>query len=288
MKVAVVGGTGVLGRNVVPALVENGHNVRVLVRVEKQAKYLQQTGVETFLGDIFNRDTLLPLTASTDVVLHLATAIPREGSSATWAMNDRIRREGTRNLLYAATHNDVPRYIQQSITLLYGESADVSVTELSVLHPAPFIQSAADMEEMVRLSKLNWCILRDGIFYGPGTGTEDTWRKAARQSILRLPGDGSAFLSLIHVADMARAIVKAAEIAPPHSTFNVVDNLPVTYRELFGYISAQEGTRPPQPGGDVTLPSLACSNAAIRSELEWSPFYKTYRSGLAGSHKAWA
>jgi len=286
LGVALVGGTGVLGRNVVPRLVEKGHHVRVLVRAESQAKYLQQVGVETILGDILEPDTLLPLTASCDVILHLATAIPRAGSRATWATNDRIRREGTRNLLEATIYHAVPRYVQQSITLLYGESAEVPATESSPLRPAHFIQSAADMEEMVRSSPLDWCVLRGGFFYGPGTGTDLAWRKAAREGKLRLPGDGSAFLSLIHVADMARAIIKAAENAPTHSTFNVVDDRPVTYRELFGYIASQEGGRLPESGGDTILPSLVCSNAAIRSELRWSPCFATYRTGLSWSHKA--
>lgn len=286
MRVALVGATGVLGRNVVPMLIENGHTVRVLVRAEAQARHLEQAGVETALGDILDPGTLLPVTSSTDVVLHLATAIPREGSRATWAANDRIRREGTRNLLDASLQNGVPRYVQQSITLLYGESTDVPANESSVLRPAPFIQSAADMEEMVRSSPLDWCILRGGLFYGPGTGTDDGWRKAAREVTLRLPADGSAFISLIHVVDMARAIVRSAESAPIRSVFNVVDDQPVTYRDLFRYIAAQEGSLPPEPGGDTTLPSLACSNARIRSELGWSPVFKTFRSGLSGSHRA--
>lgn len=286
MRVALVGATGVLGRNVIPMLMENGHAVRALVRTEAQARHLQHAGVDTALGDIFESGTLLPVTSSADVVLHLATAIPREGSRATWATNDRIRREGTRNLLDASIRNGVPRYVQQSITLLYGNSTDTPANESSDLRPAPFIQSAADMEEMVRSSPLNWCILRGGLFYGPGTGTDDAWRNAAREGTLRLPADGSAFVSLIHVVDMARAIVRSAESAPIQKVFNVVDDEPVTYRDLFRYIAAQEGANPPPPGGDSLLPSLACSNSRIRSELGWSPVFKTYRSGLAASQRA--
>lgn len=283
MRIALVGGTGVLGRNVVPRLIESGHNVRVLVRKESQARRLRSAGVDTVRGDILEPDTLFPLTASSDVVLHLATAIPRQGSDATWAMNDRIRREGTRNLLDAALRSNSPRYVQQSITLLYGESADFPATEASPVRPPAFVQSAADMEEMVRSSPLDWCILRGGLFYGPGTGTELAWRNAAHDGELCLPGDGSAYLSLIHVCDMARAILRVAEADSPHKTYNVVDDQPVSYRELFAYITAQEGVLPPESGGDLMLPSLACSNAAIRSELGWAPCFATYRSGLAAS-----
>lgn len=285
MRVAEVGGTGVLGRNVVPILTENGHKVVALVRTKPQSSYFEQVGVETVPSDILRPEALIAATASSDVVLHLATAIPREGSKETWAMNERIRREGTRNLLDAAALNGVTRYVQQSITFLYGETTDARADESSPLRPAPRIQSAADMEEMVRTSPLDWCILRGGVFYGPATGRDEGWRKSAREGTLRLPGDGSALLSLTHVADMARAVVQAAETAPSPSVFNVVDDQPVTYRELFGYIAAQERTRPPQTGGEIGLPSLACSNTKIKSELGWAPVYRTYRSGLAGSHE---
>jgi nucleoside-diphosphate-sugar epimerase len=262
-------------------LLEKGHSVRVLVRSEIQEARLGRLGVGTIHGDILEAETLLRLASGSDVVLHLATAIPREGSDATWEMNDRIRREGTRNLLDATIRGHAKRYIQQSITLLYGESGDSVVTESSPIRPPAFVQSAADMEAEVQSSPLDWCILRGGLFYGIGTGTDAAWLAAARQGKLRFAGDGSAFISLIHVSDMARAIVTATEAAPARSTFNVVDNEPVRSLDLFTYVAALVEGPPPEAGGDGTLPSLRCSNAAIRSGLDWEPAFPSYRSGLA-------
>ena len=130
------------------------------------------------------------------------------------------------------------------------------------------------------------CILRGGLFYGPGTGRETVWLTAARRGRLRLPGDGGAFLSLIHVSDMAQAVVAASRDFPSHSTYNVVDDQPVSYRELFSYIAALVGGPPPEAGGEPILPSLACSNALIRSETGWVPCFPSYRSGLAQSQEA--
>ncbi len=53
MKVLVIGSTGVLGRNVVPRLVENGHEVRALVRRQEQAETYRRMGIETTLGGYF-------------------------------------------------------------------------------------------------------------------------------------------------------------------------------------------------------------------------------------------
>lgn len=279
MRILVVGATGVLGRNVIPRLLERGHAVRAVVRRTEQAGILRGLGVETFPGDILDQDSLYVAARGCDAALHLATAIPRT-PGGDWSANDRIRREGTRHLLAAAALARVPRYLQQSITFLYGDTGTTIVDESAALRPSARIQSAADMEELVRAASLEWVILRGGSFYGPGTGREDDWRAQARAGTLRLPGDGSALLSLIHVADMARAVVRAVESAPAQTVANVVDDQPVAYRALYGYVAAQAGMLDPAAGGPPTA-SLACANAHIKGLLGWQPAYPTYRSGLA-------
>jgi len=124
-------------------------------------------------------------------------------------------------------------------------------------------------------------ILRGGAFYGGGTGAEDGWRASAREGKLQMPGDGSALISLCHVTDVANAFVIALEQAPPQSIFNVVDDEPVSYRDLLSFVAAQMGTSDPQPELDLSMLSLGCSNARLKSSLGWSPLYPTFRSGLA-------
>lgn len=281
MKVFVIGATGVLGRNVIPRLVERGHEVRAVVREPRQAEILWHTGVDAAVGDILDRESLRKPVAGCEAALHLATAIPPPGPHQEWSRNDQIRREGTQNLLAAAANGGVRRYVQQSITFLYGDTGGQIVDEAAPLHPRDRLQSAADMEAMVRESTLEWCVLRGGALYGPHTGAEQRWRDACRTGSLRLPGDGSALISLIHEVDFARAFVQAVENAPAGSTYNVVDDEPVTYRELLAYVAAQLDLPAPQPGGSLPLPSQSCSNARLKAELGWAPAYATYRSGLA-------
>ncbi len=280
MRVLVLGATGVLGRHTIPRLIERGHTVRAVVRSAQQAEALRRTGVEAVLGDILDPESLPSAAAGCDAALHLATAIPKPGGSGDWSLNDRIRREGTQNLLAACEQAGVRRYIQQSIIFLYGDQGARLVDETTPLHPAPFIQSAADMEAAVQASPLHWAVLRGGAFYGPGTGAEEAWRAGARAGTLRLPGEGQGLVSLIHVADMAHAVVLAMEHAPAAAVYNVVDDRPVSYRELYGFVAAQTGAPGPAPGGPVTR-SLACSNVQIRTALGWAPFFPTYRSGLS-------
>lgn len=280
MRVFVVGATGILGRHTLPRLVERGHTVCAVARHTIDVDRLRRLGVDAHSGDILDIDSLRDAIQGCDAALHLATAIPAPGPQMDWSRNDRIRREGTRNLLAAAEEAGVRRYVQQSITFLYGDGGDQPVTEERPLAPYERVSSAFEMEEAVCASSLEWVILRGGSFYGPGTGREDAWRRAAHEGTLVAPGDGSARISLIRVEDMARAVVLAAEAAPATSVFNVVDDTPVSYGDLYRYIAAQMMTSEPPVGGP-SVTSLGCSNAVIRRMLGWEPMWPSYRSGLA-------
>jgi nucleoside-diphosphate-sugar epimerase len=279
MKILVVGSTGVLGRHVVPRLLERSHQVRTVARKPEQVKQLRRLGVDAAPGDILDAESLKQAAAGCEVALHLATAIPKPGGAQDWAPNDRIRREGTQHLLTACQHAGVRRYVQQSTCFLYRYQPGVLADETTPLEPNPFLQSTLDMEELVRASPLDWSILRGGFFYGPNT-FEDAWREALRQGTLPLPGDGGGQLSLIHQVDMATAVVVAAEKASARGVYNVVDDRPVTYKELFDYMAALVGGPSPAPGGPTFLPPFACRNDRLKA-LGWIPAYPSYRSGLA-------
>ena len=276
MKVLVIGSTGVLGRNVVPRLVESGHEVRALVRRQEQAETYQRMGIEAALGDILEPESLMMAAKGCDAALHLATAFAK----MDWNMTDRIRREGTKNLLKAGKENHVTRFIQQSIIYLYGDHEDRPVDESTKLNVFPMVESAADMENQVKDSNLDWCILRGGSFYGPGTGQNSEWKENARKGTLKMPDEGRAYLSLVHVNDMARAVVQALDLAPSQKVFNVVDDHPVCYEELYQYVAAMVNGPAPKTAGERFLPSLNCKNEAIKSVLGWKPTFPSFRSGL--------
>lgn len=116
MRVGIVGATGVLGRQVVPRLVERGHVVRSIVRRESDMTRLPGLGIDAIVGDILQPDSLSKGLKGCDSVLHLATAIPRAGTpNPDWSLNDRVRRDGTANLVGACRKLGIERYVQQSI-----------------------------------------------------------------------------------------------------------------------------------------------------------------------------
>jgi nucleoside-diphosphate-sugar epimerase len=288
MNVAVLGATGVYGRHLVPRLVARGHRVRALVRRPEAAGVATACGAEGRVADVFDAPSLQAGLLGCDVGINLATALPgpnRRGGD--YAANDRIRREGTPIWVRACHDAGVPRIIQQSIAMVNSGAGDAWADEdTSVVSPADdtaarAIAAARSMEETVRDSDLDWVILRGGLFYGPGTGFDDDWFARARAGTLRLPAEGTDYVSLVHIADMVEATLATIARWPSRRTMIVADDAPARWKDVFDWVAAVVGGPPPVPGGFSGFPSFRVRNQRARDLLSWRPFYADYRTGLA-------
>jgi len=277
MHIAILGATGVLGRPVVARLLERGHQVVAIVR--DPTKVPTHLRLHAVRGDILDAGSLVAPIEGCDAVLHLATAIPRTGTQSDWSANDRVRREGAQNLLHAARRNGRPRFIQQSVAMLLAGPREVLADEDAPLQPSPRLESARDMERTVRESDLPWVILRGGAFYGRTSDRMEHLNRLAREGRLATPGDGGDYISLVHVEDMADAVVRAAESDLAAGVFNVVDDYPVTYRELYEFVSQVNAAPAPAAGGPSLFPNFRVSNARARRVLDWQPKFRDYRAG---------
>lgn len=281
LAIAVVGASGVYGRHLVPRLIERRHRVRALVRRPASGVILGHCGADIRIADIFDGDALRSAFAGCDVVVNLATTIPRPGQLRDFTLNDRIRREGTAVIVASCRSAGVDRLVQQSIAMIHAGAGSSWIAESSPLRPTAATESAIDMEAMVIASDREWIILRGGLFYGPGTGREDDWFKRATQGTLKVPGDGTDFVSLVHVADMADATVLALERAPSRCSFLVCDDQPSPWGDVLTWAALLAGAREPPRGGPSNLPSFRVSNRSICEWLNWSPRYPSFRTGLA-------
>jgi nucleoside-diphosphate-sugar epimerase len=129
------------------------------------------------------------------------------------------------------------------------------------------------MENIVRATReLRWVILRGGIFVGPGT-FQESLAADLRNGRAVVPGDGTGWLSPIHVADMAAAVAAALRKAPAGSIFNVVDE-PVRHGDYMDRLARIVGAPPPvRDPGVPPLPSIRCTNRAARNVLGWAPVH---------------
>jgi nucleoside-diphosphate-sugar epimerase len=286
-SIAVLGATGVYARHLIPRLVTRGHRVRALVRRPEAAAIAAACGAELCRADVFDAASLRAGLAGCDVGINLATSLPGPSGRGDFATNDRVRREGTPVWVAACRDAGVPRIVQQSIAMVNAAGADAWGDE-DTAYAGPrddvaglAAAAALAMEDAVRGSDRDWLILRGGLFYGPGTGFDDDWFARAQAGRLRMPGDGSDYVSLVHIADMAEATVAAVERWPSRRTLIVADDEPAPWRDVFAYVAAVAGAAPPSPGGRQGLPSFRVRNGRARDALAWAPIYATYRAGLA-------
>lgn len=286
MNLAVLGANGVLGRHLVPRLARAGYAVRALVRRPDAAGAALACGAEVRIADIFDGEALRRALDGCELCVNLATSLPGPSGRGDFDTNDRVRRDGVPILLDACEDTGVAKLVQQSIAMV-GASGDTLVDEAARYEAAAddtaarAIAAALAMEEAVRTSALDWIILRGGLFYGPGTGFDDDWRARALAGRLRLPGDGSDFVSLVHVADMSAATLAAVRAWPSRQTLVITDDEPARWRDVFAHVAALAGAPPPEPGGRLGFPSFRVSNRRAREALAWAPLYADYRAGLA-------
>jgi len=273
MKVLVIGSTGVAGRNIIPQLIKAGHNVTAMVRKEVDLENYSKDSVETVLGDILDINSIDNAMKNCDCVINLATAIPN------WEQTDKIRNEGTQNLVKISLKYSV-KIIQQSIIFLYGDQKNKTVDENTQIQPFELIQSAANMEDTIINSGVEYIILRGGAFYGKGTGTEDNWYNLAKEDKLLLSDNEFSYNSLINVNDYTNACTLAVKSSYSKTIYNVVDDYSVSDKELYDYINSTFNNGETKMGGVRFLPSLKVLNVKIKSELNWKPVYSSYKKCL--------
>jgi nucleoside-diphosphate-sugar epimerase len=255
VRIAVLGATGVYGRHLVPRLTAAGYRVRALVRRPEAAAIAAACGAELATSDIFDDASLRAGLVGCDIAINLATSLPGPTSKGDYAKNDQLRRAGTPIWVRACRDAGVPRIVQQSIAMTHAGGGDAWADE-TTLHPvgeegiaAAAISAVRAMEATIEESGLDWIVLRGGLFYGPGTGFDDDWFARARAGRLRLPEEGSDYVSLIHIADMAVATVAAIGHWPSRQALIVADDNPALWRDVLASVCAVAGVGPHNRAG---------------------------------------
>ena len=241
MKVALTGGTGVIGRSAVATLVAAGHDVVCLARSKDSARLIRAAGATPFEGSLFDASDLVGLFEGADAGINLATHIPVGLAAAlpgAWRTNDLIRTKGVALIASAARQAGVRRLIQESVSYLYADAGTEWIDEDSPVDITPVTEPVAVAESTVHdFTTTARCgvVLRFGLILGEDPMTRANL-KAVRSGRPVGIGQPDGYAHVVHTDDLGGAV--AAALTAPSGVYNV-GAAPVLRAELIeGYATA--------------------------------------------------
>lgn len=310
MKVFVAGASGAIGSPAVRQLVAAGHEVTGMTRREERMEEIRAAGATPVRCNVFSVDDTEKALhqAEPEVVVHLLTALPPRldyrAKEDPLAPTNRVRGEGTRNLLAAAKAAGARRVVAESVAFFYEPEGDWVKDESAPLNldaPGHFGGAAvalADMESQVLGAEgMEGVVLRYGWLYGPGTyfAADGSQTEDAHKRRLPIVGKGGGTFSFLQVEDAATATVAAVERGAP-GTYNIVDDEPAPMREWVPVFCEAVGAKKPfrvptwiarliaGPAAVASATQLrGADNAKAKRELDWQPRYPSWRQGFADS-----
>ncbi|MFK4600230.1 NAD-dependent epimerase/dehydratase family protein [Streptomyces pristinaespiralis] len=301
VRVFVAGGTGVVGRRLVPQLVARGHQVTATTTNANKLGVLQGLGADAVVMDGLDAGSVAEAVARArpDAIVHQMTSIagkPDIKHMDRWfATTNRLRTEGTDHLLAAAEATGVSNVVAQSYGSWNGIRRGGWVkTEEDPLDPmtgtaaSPGMEAIRHVEESV--VEAGGAALRYGGFYGPGATDDQV--ELVRKRQFPLVGDGAGHSSWIHLDDAASATVLAVE-QQAKGVFNIADDEPAPASAWLPHLAACAGAKPPMRipkslarllAGEVAVVMMTegrgFSNAKAKRELGWELRHPSWREGF--------
>ena len=285
----VTGASGFLGHAVCAELVARGRPVTALVRRPGS----EPPGTVPVIGDLTDAGSITAAvrSAAPDCVIHLAAEI---GTQRNSRQINEVNVRGTRRLVDACEAAGVHRLVFAS-TVVTGDAGGALLTEETSLPvQTPYGRSKQDGERILRESALEDIVIRPGHIYGRGG-----WYAGEIVTRLRQPGrfvvvgDGANLWDVVHVEDVATAVIDAAEKAAPGTIFHCADDHAVTQHEFVAQTARALGVGAPHrtpvwlarlvtgsgPAATVVR-SARTSNAKLKRELGWTLRYPTIQTGI--------
>jgi len=300
MHVYVAGGTGVIGVRLIAQLVERGHRVTATTRSPAKTDLLQRLGAEPAVVDGLDATAVGESVAKAepDAVVHQMTGLSTGINPRTWdrsfALTNRLRTEGLDHLLEAVRAVGVPHVVAQSYTGWPNSRTGSWVkTEDDPLDPDPPKSQRESLAAIryleARTLEVDGTVLRYGGFYGD---PNDAMLPMVRKRQMPLVGDGTGYMSFIHLDDAATATVLALEKGV-RGLYNIVDDDPAPASEWLPHLAACLGAKPPrrvpvwlarlaagEAGVSLLTQTRGSSNARAKRDLGWELRWPSWREGF--------
>jgi ornithine--oxo-acid transaminase len=272
------GATGFIGGHLAQRLVEEGYQVRCLVRSISDTSLIDELDVEVVVGDLTSPRALARAAEGCRYVLHCGALV------SDWATTREITRvnvEGTRNLLEASVAASVQRFVHFSSTDVYGYPGGVAIDETHVAtrfrnwYAQTKLAAEAEVRRMEEAHPLDAVILRPATVYGPrSTDVVQEIARAMRGGNMVLVNRGRAVAGLCYVDNLMDATILALRHeAARGEAFNATDGLDVTWKQFTDGLA--EGLGCPQ--ARLSLPYWLASGIGFSLEHGYRALRRTTR-----------
>lgn len=306
-RVFLAGASGVIGGPLIPALLEQGHEVVGLARSDRSAERIRQSGAEAVIADVLDAESVRAAVEQSrpEIVLSHLTKLPSDLNprkmKKAYGANDLVRGRGTANLLAAARSAGARRIVVQNVCFLYEPEGGLVKSEDAPLYrdAPPYIERTIKVHEAMEASvtgagDIEGLVLRFGFWYGPGTSFASGGFTAGEVRKRRFPivGDGGGLFSFCHIDDVVAASI-AALSGGDSGIYNICDDDPAAVREWVPEYAKALGAPPPRRapkwlarlivgGYAATMMTKlrGASNAKAKRALGWSPIYPSWRQGF--------
>lgn len=249
MKVLVTGATGFVGGALARRLLGDGYQVRALVRDRKKAEELKKLGAELICGDVRDGESVKEAVAGVERLFHIA-ALFRQAKFKDEVYYD-VNVEGTKNVLHAAYHAGVKKFIHCSTVGVLSHIENPPADETCPYNPSDIYQETkAEAEKYVLrfASERNYpvTVIRPAMIYGPGDlRLLKLFGTVAKRRFVML-GDGETLAHFVYIDDLVDGFLLAADSDKSDSEiFILASEGPVTLNHLVEIIAEEVGVRPP-------------------------------------------
>jgi nucleoside-diphosphate-sugar epimerase len=279
LKIFVTGATGVIGTNLIPALIEKGHEVGGMTTRKEKVALLQSSGATAYVGNVLEKEQVHAAFQDfqPDFVIHQVTAL---SNGSVWD-NAKVRTIGTRHVIDAVKELNVKRVIAQSIAWAY-EPGETMATEEDPLDIESTDKRRITIDGIVALENTiqeipNSVILRYGTLYGPGTWYDKNGI-IAKQFMKGEMNVNDGVISFIHVKDAVDATVQAIDWK--EGIYNIVDDTPVKANVWASYYAKQ--LLAPNPNYiHQNIPwERGASNQKVKRIQGWKLQYPSWKDGF--------
>jgi nucleoside-diphosphate-sugar epimerase len=275
-------GCGDLGERIAASWMEQGHEVAALTRSADRAETFRSRGIEPFVGDVTDRDSLCSFP-------HFDTVLYAVGYDRSTGRSQReIYVDGLRNVLEKIAMR-VDRFLYISSTSVYGQTGGEWVDETTECAP-----TSSNGQVCFDAERLVWShfpeapspgcahVLRLAGIYGPGRLLR---RVESLKSGKKQAGNPDAYLNLIHVDDAVQAILACEARGRAGATYLVCDGKPIRCSEFYETLASLIGTPHPTFAANTDETQLQglnkrCCNKKLREELQVELAYPTIKTGL--------